>query len=239
MTGAQFLDILCGSTTVEGLLDSNPSDAKFRATVLGWLNLVLKDIQNRQVNWHWRFLEKTATASTVANQHTYDSPTDIDTNKFFSLYERTNDITLKFIPYDKFVRMVADPSNNTGDAVYWTFWAKTIRLYPVPSSAYTIYLDYIKLITALTDSSTAPDVPAKYDPVIIDGILAIGYKFDPELGLWTTQQEAYEAGVQKMVKDNMQMIGELGESVSHRERYRSGKPDGQGLFPLDTTSGVM
>jgi len=234
-SGQEFLNILCGSSTIEGLTDRNPEDSRYRATMLGWLNLVLKDIQNRQQGWHWRWLEKTATASTVAGQHSYDLPDDIDTNKMFALYDRTNDNTYTFVPYDRFVRLFPDPSNEQGTPRWWTFWANTIRLYPVPASAFTFYLDYIKNITLLTDdASSTTDVPEKFDEVIIDGALVYAYRFDPSLGDWKSQQQLYEAGIQKMINDNRMMINELAESESHRLKRGRNLIDGRNslYFPM-------
>src|SRR3990167_3998305 len=234
MTGQEFLNVLCGSSAIEGLLDKNPDDTKFRATCLQWLNLVLKDIQNRQLSWHWRFLEKTATAPTVASQHTYDPPSDIDTHKIEAIYDRTYDRTYKFKPYDKFIRYVSDKSNDTGQSYIWTWFANSIRLWPVPASIWTFYCDYISLITPLTDTAVSCEIPAKYDPVVIDGVLVYGYRFDPELGDWAKQQALYEGGIIKMIKDNSMMIAELTESQSHRtSRMELGE-----IAPIEQKTGV-
>lgn len=218
MTGKQFLNIICGSTSAFGLSDKNPNDARYRATALGWLNLVLKDIQNRQQNFHFRWLEKTATTTTVSGQHTYDLPADCDTSKVLNLYDRTNDITLKYQEYNRFTELVPDPSEDSGDAYWWTFWANTIRLYPVPDSAYTLYLDYVKNITELADDDNTTDVPSKYDNLIISGAMVYVYKFDPKMGNWQTEKQSYELEIQKMIQDNAQMIASKGVPVSHRER---------------------
>lgn len=236
MTGQNFLNFLCGKSGQIGLMDKNVNDTSYRAFMLDCLNLVLKDIQNRQTSWHWRFLEKTATAPTVIGQIDYDLPTDADTNKIFALYDRTNIITYSFIPYEKFVRAIADPSQSSGASVWWTFWASMIKLYPIPNAVWTFYLDYISLVTALTDAAVSCEIPAKYDPVIIDGALVYAYKFDPDMGNAGQQQVIYEAGVQKMIKDNMTMINELGRSGSHRDRLgRRNLVEGNKtvLFPID------
>ena len=219
MTGQQFLNILCGSATVEGLLQSNSQDTKFRATVLGWLNLVLNDIQNRQVSWHWKFLEKTSYFTTVEDQYPYDLPADIDTQKIFAVYDRTDDITYTYIPYEKFIRLIPDPSNDKGGTCFWTHWAKTLRLWPIPDDARTTYMDYVRLITALLDDATACDIPAKYDPIIIDGVLAYGYQFMPEMANYKNKQQDYELGIERMIKDNLQMIAHYAKSESHRGKF--------------------
>ena len=233
MTGAQFLDFLCSKSGQIGLLDKSYNDTSYRAFMLECLNLTLKNIAARQQNFHWRWLEKTATAPTIADQMDYNLPTDIDSNKTYAVFDRTNDITYRFIPYDRFVRLVADPSNNTGDPRFWTFWADVIKLYPVPSSVITIYMNYIKTITTLTDSAgSTTDVPTKYDPVIIDGALSYAYRFDPQLGSWADHQRLFENGVVGMVQDNSMMIAEKVKTESHRDKYNQSGFDGQtGLFP--------
>ena len=145
MTGAQFLDFLCGKSGQIGLLRKNTGDTSYRAFMLECLNLVLKDIQTKQVNWHWRFLERIAVAPTVADQMDYSLPTisggsafDIDTHKVFAVYDRTQDITYHYTPYERFIRLVADPTNNKGSSCIWTLWANKLKLYPVPI-AYTFF----------------------------------------------------------------------------------------------------
>ena len=224
MTGFEFLNILCSSDSILGLSDKSSDDSVWRATVLKWLNLVLADIQNRQQSFHWRWLERTDTMETVVGQHSYDPPPGLDTNKLLSMYERTNDITYTYMPYQKFVRLVADPSNNIGTpARYFTYYAGDIRLYPVPSEVITVYLDYVRNITQLTDdNSIACDVPIKYDPVIIDGVLSYIFRFDPQLGDLQTQIQTYEAGIRRMITDNNMMPAELAQPTSHRERMLRG-----------------
>lgn len=220
MQGRELLDIVCSSSTVLGLSDKSSDDTVWRNTVLGWANLVKNDISNRQQTFHWRWLEKTSTTATVADQHSYDLPGDIDTSKIFAIYERTNDVTYQFIPYQKFVNLVANPSNDIGDPARWfTLWATTLRLYPVPSSVITIFLDYIKTITDIADDGVAIEIPEKYNTVLIDGILTYIYRFDPQLGDQSFQSQLYENGLAKMIKDNNQMIAENTMPTSHRERF--------------------
>ena len=181
-------------------------------------------------------MEKTAIASTVADQIGYDLPTiaggstfDIDTNKIFAIYDRTNDRTYKYIPYEKFVKFVPDPSVNSGESIWWTYWALQAYLFPIPDSVWTMYLDCISLITDWTDAATSNEIPAKYDPVIIDGVSTYVYKFEPKLGNMAVQQQLYEAGIAKMIADNAQMINDDSETQSHRTRGTTGS----GRFPLD------
>ncbi|HDY87904.1 MAG TPA: hypothetical protein ENH82_07315, partial [bacterium] len=117
------------------------------------------------------FLEKTATTSTVVDQFNYALPADIDITKVVHVYDKTNDITYTFVPYERFRAVVADETNQTGDQWIFTIWAEELLLYPAPDAVITIFQDYIQLITALTDAATSNEIPARYDKVIIDGLM--------------------------------------------------------------------
>jgi hypothetical protein len=306
MTGQNVLDTICGSSTIIGLADKSTSDTVYRASALGWLNLVLKDIQNRQESFHWRFLEVNLTLTLVDEQFNYDLVTafsTIDPYKVIAVYDKTHDTPITYIDYKKFRQYIANEGNDLSDPLLWTLHQGDICLWPVNSltaitgtttssglgsyylndtaatfitsgveagmkvnnttdgtsalvvsvdseirltldtdimgnnKAYTVsnivYVDYVKTITAATDNSTALDVPAKYDQVLIDGVLVYVYRLDPKLGNWVQQQAIYETGVSKMIRDNSMVIGELPKTNSHRNRlaYRSNEKRGE--FPVD------
>ena len=221
MTGAAFLNTICGTATVMGLADKSPSDTVYRATVLGWLNLVQKDISNRQQNFHWRFLEAQKTFNTVASDFDYALATiaaDMDTTKAVAVYDKTYERTYKYVDYARFRCAISDETNNKGAPSIFSFFALQLLLYPVPDSIVATYIDYVKMITDLTDAATAGDIPSKYDSVVIDGVLVYVYRVDPQLGNWVQQQAIYEAGVQRMAQDNNMIIAELPQTQSHRTR---------------------
>ena len=240
MDGQDILNLIASSDTIIGLADKSSDDTVYRSTALKWANLVVDDIENRQQNFHWKFLEKTGTASTVASQHSYDLPADISGVKVLSVYERTNDVTYQYMDYSQFVKRVANPADNISTpSRLWTLYANTLRLYPVPAGVITIYMDYVKKATKFADNDTAIDIPDKYTKVVIDGILALAYKLDRQLGDEALQVQIYEGGMQKMVQDNLSSPPEIFRSTTHRERYvGSGELDGRNsiLFPLDQTN---
>jgi len=222
-SGSQLLDLALR------LADKSSADSAYRTLALDWFNLVLDDLASRQISYHWRWLEKTATTPTVSGQHAYDLPADCDTNKILNVYDRTNDITLKYVDYNTFVKYVADPSADAGDATLYTFFAGTLRLYPVPDSAVTIYLDYVARITKLADDAVTIELPEKYEDVLIQGFLKYAYGFDRELGDYTAQVQIYEKKVDDMIRENGMMPGETVQGESHRTRYLT---DGK-KFPLE------
>jgi len=219
MHGSEFLNLLIGTSTVDGLLDKNPDDTGYRALMLKCLNLVRNDISTRQQNWHWKWLEKTVTTVTVADQMDYDLPTDIDTTKVFSVFDRTYDRSYKFVPHDILIKIAPDPSTVTGNPYLYSIWAGVLKLYPIPDSVFTVFLKYVKNITSFTDAAVSIEIPEKYDNVVIDGALKWAYKFDPELGDEAKQTQLYENGISLMMMDNRLVIDGEPVSGSHRDRY--------------------
>lgn len=201
----------------------------YREVALVWLKHIIKDIGNSQLSWHWRFLEKSATFPTVSGQHTYDQPDDIDTNKMFALYERTNDITYKFVDYNTFVRLVPDPSNHQGDpGRIWTFFGTTIRIFPVPNSVITVFLDYIRVMSNPTDDDTVLDIPDKYEDVVFKGMFEKAVRYDSDLGNLQLAKSEYRDALKRMKDENRMMIGDKRSmSISHKARH-SGFHDHEG-----------
>lgn len=236
MTGAAALNLLCGSATIEGLLRSNYQDTIFRTTVLGWLNLVLKDIALRQDGWHWRFLEKYgSTFNTAANDFDYALATiasDMDTTKVITVYDKTTDTTYRYMPYEILRKLIADESTASGNATHYSIFGGYLLIYPRPSSIVATYIDYIRVFTDATDAASALDIPSKYDPVVIDGCMMYAQMFDPKrVNPAINFQAKYEAGIENMKRDSG-VSDELKQTISHRNSHEL-------EFRVDRSSGII
>lgn len=220
MTGASILDFIVSHC------DKNSSDSAYRALALKWLNLVVKDIASKQDGFHWRFLEVLgATFNTAVADYDYAFATIlpttlIDTTKAIHVYEKTNDITMTFVPYEKFRQFVADETQDSGTSRYFSIFANYLLLYPIPSAIVAFYIDYVKLMSVITDSATVLDIPDKYEKVVIDGILEFAYQFDPELGSAGDQRIRYKDGLDTMIRENQQIIAENIIPFSHRVKSK-------------------
>jgi hypothetical protein len=234
MTGATVLDNFLV------LMDKKSTDTSYRALALIWLDLVLKDIQNRQDSFHWRFLEVIGTTfSTAVDDFDYALSTiapSIDTQKVIHVYDKTNDRTYRYIPYERFKDIVADESNNEGVPYIFSIGGDNLLLWPRPSAIVTNYIDYVKVIGDAADDSVTILVPDKFKKVVIDGMMEFGFKFDPELGNAVNQNAIYESGIDRMRKENSQMIMENMRPVSHRWKHHRRDLDGREAFPLEKTN---
>jgi len=131
------------------LQDRKSTDTSYRALALKWLDLILKDIQSRQDGYHWRFLEVQTFFPTALNTFNYALSTiasDIDTTKVIHVYDKLNDITYKYKPYESFKRFVADEAADGGDPYVFSIFAGNLILWPTPD---------VTPITGSADGTTA------------------------------------------------------------------------------------
>jgi len=214
MTGKDFIDQIMEDVD---RFDNKTTDTVYRGIVLNWLNRALKNISTMQDGFHWRFLEKAATFETVADQLTYDLPSDIDGYKVFDLRQQTTDIKLLYKPQEWVDKYYPDPTNTSGNPLIYTIYANQYKLIPIPSSVITMYERYVKTITALTDSAlSTTDIPAKWDDVIIQGALAKAYKFDKRLDDSVEAKNEFLLGIERMKLDNEAMIDHTPIAAGHR-----------------------
>jgi hypothetical protein len=196
--------------------DNLTTDTTFRALALDWLNRTLKNISAMQEGFHWRFLEATATFPTVAAQSSYSLPTDIDGHKVYTVTQTTDDRKLDFVPQDQVDKYLPDPTVSSGNPKAYTLWDSSIRLMPIPSSIITMTMRYVKTITALTDAAVSSEIPAKWDDVVLQGMLAKAYKFDKRLDDAVDAQNHFLAGIERMKSDNAMVIDYVNIADSHK-----------------------
>jgi hypothetical protein len=213
MTGQGFINSFMQDV---GRIQVLTTDTNLRSLALDWLNRVIRYISGRSEHWTW--LEKSATFSTVANQMTYDYPSDIDLSgrKVFTIRQKDSPAKLIFINQRYLDELVPEPDTVTGNPLYYTMFASGIRLYPIPDAVYTMYIRYIKLITAFSDSAASTsDIPAKWDDVVLDGMKMHGFRVFPEWGDANSQKNIFEAGIQTMIRDNDIELDNDYQSDSH------------------------
>lgn len=192
------------------------TDTNLRAMILDWLNRTIRNIAARHEQWTW--LETSATFTTVANQLTYDLPSDCDLSgrKIITLRQLETPQKLIYVNQQRMDEIEADPTDTTGNPELYTIFGAYIRLWPTPDAVYTIYERYIKTITAYTDAAdSTSDIPAKYEDVIVSGVLAHAYKIFKNAGDANAERLLFEAGVERMIQDNNSELDSDGTSYAH------------------------
>jgi len=222
MTGKDIIDQVMDNI---GKVQTKLTDTNLRAIILNWANRVREDISARSPHWIW--LEDTDTITTVADQAEYDLPSEYDVSKrsVVSLYQYETPAKLKYINARTLDLIEPKISNRSGNPTAYSVFADKLILYPVPDDAYTVYLRFIKTVSALLDSTADKvDIPDKYKKVVIDGVLINAYQMFPEWGNAATQVQIYEAGIIRMLQENREVVDDENISYAHTETGLSAQP---------------
>ena len=126
------------------------------------------DITDAQVNYAiqdsikqferrpWWFNQKTDTFSTVASQEYYGSADLADIPDIVQIVSATITVNSLKAPLKAVDYVAIDDEQDgsvTGEPRLFAYFKENIRLYPIPTSAYTVTLSYIYRLTALSDDS--------------------------------------------------------------------------------------
>lgn len=191
-------------------------DTNYQRMVTEWANESLQDIwigRGLEFSPKWWFLEKTATFPTVADQMTYDLPSDIDGLKVISVRQKEDDVKLTYIDQREFDRVFPDPDDMSGggNPLWYIIYGRDstskkgyIRLFPIPASVITMHIRYITVMDAYDndDSSSTVVLPGKMESVLMDGIIAKWYEHDPERGNASTKRSEFWEGIKKADQEN-------------------------------------
>ncbi len=71
-------------------------------------------------------------------------------------------------------------------------------LFPFPNRAYTLKYDYFSFPTDLSGQSDTTTIPARFDPVIIDGATAFVYQYRGETTQYQLNFSRFEQGIKNM-----------------------------------------
>lgn len=80
---------------------------------------------------------------------------------------------------------------------------KAMGLYPIPSAAINIYLEYYTRLRPLVNDSDVPDIDEKWIWVLRQGAIAKVYQYQGKESMYNSAQGLYATGVRSMVKADM------------------------------------
>lgn len=88
----------------------------------------------------------------------------------------------------------------SGEPQYWYTYGDAIKVYPAPSTVYTVSLRYMKSPTALSGVDDIPEVPSEFEEILVVGaayrVMQVKDYYDQAAIL----QNKYDEILQKMVK---------------------------------------
>lgn len=163
--------------------------------ILRWINDAMRDICLNN-----NLLEKKSTTAVVANQQDYSIPNDLLTLHTV----RYGTLKLSAFSLQEADEFISQESANTGDPLYYSLWANTLSLYPIPTTAATsLTLFYTRTPLAVTSLADTPEIPAAYHLRLVEYCIAQAHELDAD-------QEAYQRKMAQF-KENVQSTKDNGE----------------------------
>jgi hypothetical protein len=137
---------------------------------------------NRSYSWllnmfKFRSKEVSATFPTVNGTRNYDLPDDVEAVRGVSI-EDPNSMAhtpLDRMTTDDYESNYTDSTDLESTPTNYVREGSCIRLWPTPDTVYEITLKYDRLLSDLSDSNTAPDVPPNWEEMILLGAVFRGY----------------------------------------------------------------
>jgi hypothetical protein len=134
---------------------------------------------------------------------------------------------ISFLDIREIERMYADPDDTTshpaGSPLYWYYYANTIRVFPAPSSAYTLRLRYYKKPTLLTDDTDVPEIPSEFEELLVRGASSRVLEVKDNYDQAAVHENKYTEQLQKLVNKYAGQ-SQVGSPVTMRiNKYAIGK----------------
>lgn len=169
------------------------------ADITRWTNQAQMEIVNKNP-----MIQATATDVTVINQQKYSIPPDlIQLESVFvdgRLLEPTNFEGIRAV-------LGTENSNVTGTPMYWYIWANQIYLWPIPSEAKTIEVNYSKTPVSVSSTADTLGVPDRYFDRVCEYVMSKAYELDED---WQGHQVNAQKFEDKLLEDtnaDKNMIG--------------------------------
>lgn len=191
----------------------------------------INDAQNDVFNeYRLPFMQSTQTYTLTANVSDITNGVGLPTN-----YVQALNLTLtsagreSVLPYRDVTSvddLYPDPDdttiNPTGPPILWYYYNDTIKVYPVPNTAYTVSLQYYKKPTELDSDADIPEIPSEFQELLVLGaayrVLQVKDNYD-QAGVL---QNKYDEILQKLVVKSSQP--QVGTPMRMRiNRYAVGK----------------
>lgn len=175
---------LCQRLLIEGvssglIISTTENQTRLLAKAVVWIDTANEDIQSTSANFE--FLRESFTFNTEATTSTY-TPTDagltdfaswrVASNRALSAYTGTGDDEQWLTDYgwDEFreIKLFGSSRSQTGQPVDFAVMPnKSLVLWPIPSSIYTISGEYFKNPQKLTEDTSTPPFPWRFHMAIV------------------------------------------------------------------------
>lgn len=199
-------DIISRVRNIAGDINANQfSDEQ----VMSWINDGIREcaVDNN-------LLQKRATQIVVADQSTYDLPSDI--LKLHSVkYDGTK---IKILTLEEFDKQYSGENTGSGvpNAAY--IWAGVLNIVPSPdNSTKSLVIDYTRDPIDVDDGNLTPEIPVGYHSRLVDYCLAQVAQQDDDMNRYSIKMQEFRTGVQAL-KDQPEWENDLYPFISVSER---------------------
>ncbi len=178
--------------------------------VVDWVNAGWLDVQNANPDWQW--MQGDFTITCVAAQAVY-TPTEAGLTDFASwdtddvrvyLGTTANEYAMIYVPYADFKAVYMLGTIPTGRPTYFTVMPdKSLRFYPTPDQAYTIYGNYQKTASDLSGDTDTPELPARFHMIIVYGALKKYARYEAAPEVFEDASIEYKRFLSNLAQDQL------------------------------------
>lgn len=142
--------------------------------ITNYLNDAQRDIFN-EYRLPFTQTTQTYTLNTASSDITNGSglPADFDQAINLTLTTSGRETVIPYMDYKEVQQNYPDPDDTTAhpanSPILWYKFGTVVRVFPMPSEAFTVSLKYVKKPTALTNASDVPEVPSNFEEILVLG----------------------------------------------------------------------
>jgi len=185
--------------------------------VVDWVQTAWLDVQNANPDWLW--MQDGFSFSCTVSQAAY-TPVQAGVTDFASwiiadvrVYTGTtaNEYQMTFVPYADFKAVYMLGTIPTGRPTFFTVMPdKSLRFYPTPDAAYTIYGDYQKTASDLSGDTDTPGCPDRFHMIVVYGALKKYARYEAAPEVFEDASIEYKRFLSNLAQDQLAEIGFAG-----------------------------
>lgn len=104
-------------------------------------------------------------------------------------------------------KLLGTASTDTGRPLFWYIWANNLKFWPVPTTAETISIDYIKRPSIVSIASDLLPLPDVYWERLCNFVLSKAYELDEDVPNSSNQRRLFEDKLTEMTGIQSSMAG--------------------------------
>jgi hypothetical protein len=167
--------------------------------IIRWVNAAQAEISNNN-----NILKASANLVLTVDVYTYPLGVDMNIESIQSIH--VAGIKIDYMNFNDFETYITNEDPNRtqrGKPLYWSEWAGSIFLYPMPDSAYTMQVFYNAAPATLVTATDTLILPDKYFQRIIDYVMAQAFELDENFNAATAKMDFLDSKLVSMSNDEV------------------------------------